>query len=850
MSSGTSESTGSSCSESLSRVEELERQFLRRRASVDDSLALVHFPECNTPRPDDGGLYPYQRVARDLLRSGRSLNLLVASPTGSGKTRVIEEAIAVAREQGQRIFVAEPLIALVEQIYSRLKGEDVCMLTGPSKRGAEAADVTICTFEVLASKAAAQPECLDGCPRLVIDEFHYLASERGTVLQEILSHCRAGRGVVALSGTMPNVAELAALLSRINGFPTYVLGAARRPIDISFHCYSVESARSTPLRPARQAPPLRAQAVGGLADRQALLHFLRLLAQWDCNPSLLVSFSCRKLDEMANWAASVSCLERSERALVERGFARLLRGVPEEDRCIFSVYQQWARCGVAVHHSHAPTPYLELVSWLAERRVLRFIFSSSTLSAGINLPVRTMCLLSARIPQKQADGSVAHADLDPMLFHQLVGRAGRPGLETCGHCVIVVRREEDYPSAQALLMSRVPAVLPRGAFELGDVLRATRGRRDLAAELRAVAEPHRHGLSLSLGLSERLRAQAFEALGVGREQQEALILQARELVGLQKAPRALLPLCLVRAPRPSVLHVRRDGGFFVSSDAAQPPEEEQVIPLTASQKAKLKVPLEELERVVAVRAAFERVLQAEQRLEGLAGERRLLLARLCLNHEEAEALLADSPLRAELRAALGDLERRGFVRSDAYGAAVTQLGAAACEVRTLLDPTPLLEALLRSESLGALQSLALASQALQDGGGGRAEEAAAVVAALLEEGDAFAGLLRRAQEVLQDVRARWPPAAEAAGGDPLATLAALAWGQGASLEQLRALLPVGSFCRHVTRAHDLCTELVQALGVLGVDGAAFQAAADLLCRGLPFLRRGYWKRAAEDEEED
>jgi len=297
-----------------------------------------------------------------------------------------------------------------------------------------------------------------------------------------------------------------------------------------------------------------------------------------------------------------------------------------------------------------------------------------------------------------------------------------------------------------------------------------------------------------------------------------------------------------------VLHVRRDGGFFVSSDAAQPPEEEQVIPLTASQKAKLKVPLEELERVVAVRAAFERVLQAEQRLEGLDGERRLLLARLCLDHEEAEALLADSPLRAELRAALGDLERRGFVRSDAYGAAVTQLGAAACEVRTLLDPTPLLEALLRSEPLGALQSLALASQALQDGGGGRAEEAAAVVAALLEEGDAFAGLLRRAQEVLEDVRARRPPAA--AAGDPLATLAALAWGQGASLEQLRSLLPVGCFCRHVTRAHDLCTELVQALGVLGVDGAAFQEAADLLCRGLPFLRRGCWKRAAEDEEED
>lgn len=245
-------------------------------------------------------MYPYQRVAKELLRSGTPLNLLVASPTGSGKTRVIEEAIAVAREQRQRIFVAEPLIALVEQIYSKLKGDDVRMLTGPSKKGCEDGDVTICTFEVLASKAAGQPECLDGCPRIVIDEFHFLGSDRGHVLQEILSHCQVGRSVVALSGTMPNVFDLAALLSRINGFPTYVLGAARRPIDISFFCYSVESQRSRAMEPAIREPPFRSQAIGGLSDRQKLLTFLRLLAKWDCNPSLLVAFSCRKLDEMAN----------------------------------------------------------------------------------------------------------------------------------------------------------------------------------------------------------------------------------------------------------------------------------------------------------------------------------------------------------------------------------------------------------------------------------------------------------------------------------------------------------------------------------------------------------------------
>jgi superfamily II RNA helicase len=708
----------------------------------------------------------------------------------------------------------------------------------------EASDVTSGTFEVLASKAAAQPECLDGCPRIVIDEFHYLASDRGTVLQEILSHCQVGRSVVALSGTMPNVAELAALLSRINGFPTYVLGASRRPIDIAFHCYSVKSARSKALAPAREPPYFRAQAIGGLADRQSLLHFLRLLTQWDCNPSLLVTFSCRKLDEMANWAASVSSIERSERSLVERGFSKLLRSVPEEDRCIFTIYREWARCGVAVHHSHAPTPYLELVSWLAERRVLRFIFSSSTLSAGINLPVRTMCLLSARIPQKQADGSVTHVDIDPMLFHQLVGRAGRPGLETSGNCVLVVKSEDDYPSAQALMMSRIPAVLPRGSFEVGDVLRATRDHRDLPSELRAVADPHQHGLSRSIALSQRLREAAFEALEIRREHREATITQARELVALQKAPQNLLGFCTVASPSPSVLHLRSEGSFFISSDATKAPDEEKAVPLTTLQKSKIKIPLEELERVMNLRASFERLLKTEDLLQDLEEQQRRVLSRICLNHEEAEDLLADSPLRDELRSTLRLLEQGGFVLSDAYGAAVTQLGAAACEVRTLTDPTLLLSVILRMEPLGSLQCLALASQALHDGGS--RDEGRALLDGLLGEGDDLSAFLLRAKGVLEDVLSRnlLPPER----GDPLATLATLSWGQGASLDQLRSLLPTGSFCRHITRVHDLCSELVNALTVLHIDSSAFAEAARLIYRGLPFLRRGCWKLVEDDED--
>lgn len=804
----------------------------------------VHFPDCLTALPTDGGLYPYQRVARDLLWSGEQLNLLVASPTGSGKTRVIEEAIAVARADGSRIYVAEPLIALVEQIYSRVRGDDVCMLTGPSKKGVEAADVTICTFEVLASKAGAQPECLDGCPRIVIDEFHYLASDRGTVLQEILAQCRSGRSIVALSGTMPNVAELAALLSRINGFPTYVLGAHRRPIDISFFCYSSESQLRRPVRPAKKPPILRAQAIGGLHDRQSVLAFLRRLVEWDCNPSLLVTFSCRKLDEMADWAASITSIDRSQRALVERGFTKLLRSVPTEDHCLFTLYRSWARCGVAVHHSHAPTPYLELVSWLAEQRALSFIFSSSTLAAGINLPVRTMCLLSARIPQKQPDGGVAHRDIDPMLFHQLVGRAGRPGLETVGNCVIVARRDDDYPSAQALMMSTIPAVRPRGAFEAGDVLRAARGHRDLPGELQAVAEPSQHELSLSLSLSDDLKRSAFARLGLTEEQRDALQAQASCVVELRKHPAALLPFGVVAPAAPAFLHLRRDGSFHVTEASAKASEDELVVTLTASKRAKAKIPLEEIQRSFDVRALFQRIREAEKPLAPLGDDARRVLTRICLSHAEAEAMLEASPLRDHFRASLRALEAAGFVQCDRYGCAITRLGLAACEIRTLPDPSTLLAALLKMEPLEATSCLALASQALQDGTS--REDGEALVAKLIEEGGAFAELLSSSRVALADLLSRGLIPVEQRS-DALQSLATLAWSGGARLEQLQSLVPIGSFCRHVTRVHDLCAELSNALTVLDVDHGGFEEANALILRGLPFLRRGCWKLLEDDE---
>jgi len=817
-----SETSGRDSTLAYSR-QSLERlaETLASPPAASDCFDKVFYPECHSPELARDGLYPYQCVAAELLRGSDQLNLLVASPTGSGKTRIIEECVALARAKKQRIFVAEPLIALVEQIYARLGGDDICMLTGPSRKGSEGADVVVCTYEVLARLAACEPQRLDGCPRIVLDEFHFLGTDRGPVIEEILAHCQPGRSVVALSGTMPNTAQLAAFLARINGFPTYVVGAAQRPIQISFYAYAAAEDRMSSLAPPQRPQPFRSQAVGGVGDRQSLLRLLAQLDRWDCHPSLLVSFSCRRLDEMANWAAAVSSVDRTARSLVAIGFGKLLKGVSPEDRGLFALYRHWADRGVAVHHSHAPVPYLELVSWLAERRALRLVFSSSTLSAGINLPVRTMCLLSACVPKKNAAGDMEHVDIDPLLFHQLVGRAGRPGYETVGNCILAIKRSADYGSAQALMCCSVPPVVPVGGFTPGDVLRATRDRRNLLIEVRALTCPLEHALALLSHRAARICAAALER--VSPDVAAAVWRRVRAALLVLKAPPALLPFARVASPEPKVLLLDAAGHFVV----AAPSDEAHLrtIPLTTTRRSPTKIPLEDLPAVLELQKAAKALLEP-------ADDETQALARICYLGQEASDFLETSPLQEDFQRATRPLEGTCLLRQE-QGYALTTLGLAACEVRTVVDPAEVLQRLLGLGTLDALQALAFASQCLQEGGNASDAD--------VEGEPAFAAKLQQAEAVIESLP-RVPNSTSRTW-----TSAVLCWALWSSLEELRQLLPVGSFCRHITRVADLCEELSAALKALAVDAGAFEEAARLVTRGLPFAKRGTWKQQPEPE---
>ena len=636
--------------------------------SAPTAEIVAPLPLDETPRSD--GLYPYQAAVKVVLAQiygSAPANLLIASPTGSGKTFGGEEAARQARAAGLRLLVGEPLVALACQIFERLggrKAEGLALQTGMRSYGdPSTAAVRVATYEVLA-RVLSSPDALDGCPLVVLDEFHSVAGDRGPVLLEILAACRAaGACVAALSGTLPNREDVAALLCRCNGLPTLTGGAARRPVDLVFEHYDSAARRLEllPGAPDSSTPDLR--CVGGVESRQDLLALLRALRAADRCSALIVAFSCARLDQWAAAAADVDWgLDRAQRSAVALAFDKLLASVPAEDGLLFQELRRWAERGVATHHSHRPVQYLELVCRLAEQRCLPFVFSSSTLSAGINLPVRTVVLTSARLPESRAaDGGLR--DLDAALFHQLAGRAGRPGLETTGYVVVAGRGAQGRRAAQHLRDRAPGAVVPRDEVTAGDVLRARRQRRSVAADRLVFGGGLLRGLARAAQESEALYAEALELLpscerATARRRGDVL---TRVLA----APDALLRLARPKADKDLWLAPRGPrAGFAVVS---APPG----LPLTARKPA-TRFPAEDFGAIIELRAQLRELATLD------VDEAGRHLAALAANAWNDGAVLRAAPGHEEEEVVARELERAGYLDAGV----LTDRGAAACELRT------------------------------------------------------------------------------------------------------------------------------------------------------------------------
>ena len=408
--------------------------------------------------PDD-----FQIQAMDALEKGTSV--LVAAPTGAGKTIVGEFATYLASERGDRAFYTTPIKALSNQKFLELReryGEDeVGLLTGDTSIHPDA-PIVVMTTEVLRNMLYVGAD-LSRLTHVILDEVHYLADRfRGPVWEEVMIHLPEHVHLVALSATVSNAEEFGAWMSEIRG-SCEVIVSENRPVPLYQHMLVGETiydlyapSRSGQGRSQRVNPELlAATSIRGRREHR----------RWESRPGALISLDRAHLlpaivfifsragceDAVSSVLASgIALTSASEAREIRQWLEDVTRAIPVEDHAVIGV-DRWIRAcerGIAAHHAGMLPLMKEAVEQLFARGLLKVVYATETLALGINMPARTVVIESL-----QKWNGAEHVHLSAGEFTQLSGRAGRRGIDTEGH-VVVTGRGRIEPEEVAALASK------------------------------------------------------------------------------------------------------------------------------------------------------------------------------------------------------------------------------------------------------------------------------------------------------------------------------------------------------------------------------------------------------------
>lgn len=437
----------------------------------------------------------FQLQACRALGQGRSV--LVAAPTGAGKTIVGEFAVFLALEHGHKAFYTTPIKALSNQKFQELGdkygAENVGLLTGDTSINSEA-PIVVMTTEVLRNMLYADSDTLSGLAFVVMDEVHYLADRfRGAVWEEVIIHLPSEVLLVSLSATVSNAEEFGAWLGTVRG-DTAVIVSEHRPIPLWQHVLvnkSIEdlfasqqsfdetsgadtNVKVSPelLRLARLESQNGGRERHGGGRRQKRGSFggprgnhessavrrasrpqvIRALESADLLPAITFIFSRAACDAAVEQCAAAGLWLTSpdEQREIAKRVDRACVDLPDVDKEILG-YWGWRDGllrGLAAHHAGMLPIFKEVVEQLFSDGLVRAVFATETLALGINMPARTVVL-----EKLEKFNGEAHVSITAGEYTQLTGRAGRRGIDVEGHAVVMWQPGTD-PTAVAGLASK------------------------------------------------------------------------------------------------------------------------------------------------------------------------------------------------------------------------------------------------------------------------------------------------------------------------------------------------------------------------------------------------------------
>lgn len=438
--------------------------------ALDAFAAKLNFP-----------LDGFQRTACERLEDGRSV--LVAAPTGSGKTTVAEFAVYLSRrEQDARIFYTAPIKALSNQKFRELCAEygeeEVGLLTGDvNLRGH--APIVVMTTEVLRNMIYAESSALNDLAFVVLDEVHYLGDKwRGAVWEEIILHLPDSVRLVSLSATVSNAEEFGDWMHAVRGDTDVVL-SEHRPVPLYQHILTKKEllplyvdSEGELVERGKLNPELRNLTRGSRenddredrGDRSSRNHgyeryrsqrdrsrgrapvrrvqrirrsdMARALEETGLLPGIVFVFSRNGCDQAVQQCLydGVRFTTREERDEIRRVIHEAISGLDEDDLRVLGVSAWIAGLerGVAAHHAGLLPQFKAVVEQLFQLRLVKLVFATETLALGINMPARSVTI--ERLDKYNGEQRVP---LTSGEYTQLTGRAGRRGIDHEGHAIVV-----------------------------------------------------------------------------------------------------------------------------------------------------------------------------------------------------------------------------------------------------------------------------------------------------------------------------------------------------------------------------------------------------------------------------
>ncbi|XP_077237907.1 DEAD/DEAH box helicase [Tasmannia lanceolata] len=497
------------------RVESLRshvREFGEGIIDLDELAAIYDFP-----------IDKFQRLAIQAFLRGSSV--VVSAPTSSGKTLIAEAAAAATVARGRRLFYTTPLKALSNQKYRDFRetfGEsNVGLLTGDAAVNKDA-PILIMTTEILRNMLYQSVGMISSGSRLfhvdviVLDEVHYLSDiSRGTVWEEIVIYCPKEVQLICLSATVANSDELAGWIGQIHG-TTELVTSRKRPVPLTWHfsmknsllplldekgtsmnrklslnylqlsasgvkSYKEDGSRRRNFRKGENGQdydsisstsgysPLSKNDINTIRRSQVpqIRDTLWHLRKKDMLPAIWFIFSRKGCDAAVQYVEDCKLLDECEMGEVELALKRFRIQYPDAVResAVKGLLQ-----GVAAHHAGCLPLWKSFVEVLFQRGLVKVVFATETLAAGINMPASTAVIAS--LCKRTESGRIS---LSPNELLQMAGRAGRRGIDERGHAVLVQTPYEGAEECCKLLFAGLEPLVSQFTASYGMVLNLLAG---------------------------------------------------------------------------------------------------------------------------------------------------------------------------------------------------------------------------------------------------------------------------------------------------------------------------------------------------------------------------------------